>query len=197
MRNVLRISGVCLSVSLLSGCMLDSSARIERQRKADAERERQEQAEENLHRLEATCQGLERALDEARDENALDRQRLARLEQEVHDLKPAPKPPAHKTESHKASSNPPSKKKGGEKGAEKAGEVADLALVQAALKRAGFDPGPADGKMGAKTVKAIESFQQANGLAADGKVGPQTRAKLKPYLTEGGAEAGPEPAPGE
>ena len=54
--------------------------------------------------------------------------------------------------------------------------------VQTALKRAGFDPGPADGKMGKQTRQALRNFQQAQGLAADGRIGPQTMVKLKPYL---------------
>ena len=198
MRNVLRISAAGLSAALLAGCMLDGSERIDRQRKAQAERDRQEQAEENLHRMEATCQGLEKALDGARDESALDRQRLARLEQEVHDLKPAPMPKM--TEKHEARQHAPSDAhahaNAHSKQAPKAGD--DLARIQAALKRAGFDPGPVDGKMGAKTLKALEDFQRQNGLKVDGKAGPQTLAKLKPFLSDGGAgEASPEAPPAE
>ena len=55
--------------------------------------------------------------------------------------------------------------------------------VQQALKQAGFDPGPIDGKMGRKTRAALRDFQQAQGLAADGRIGPHTLAKLKPYMT--------------
>jgi peptidoglycan hydrolase-like protein with peptidoglycan-binding domain len=51
--------------------------------------------------------------------------------------------------------------------------------VQIALKAAGYDPGPADGRMGARTKTAIRDFQVANGLQADGKVGPKTWAKLQ------------------
>ena len=53
--------------------------------------------------------------------------------------------------------------------------------VQRALKRAGFDPGSADGKLGRRTTQAILDFQRANGLQADGKAGPRTWAKLKSY----------------
>ncbi|GEM_PF-5005327 len=194
MRNVLRISAfsvAVLSAALLSGCMFDGSERIERQRKAAAERDRQEQMEEAVHRLEASCQGLERALDEARDESALDRQRLAQLAQEIHDLRPVLKPA--KPEVHKAETRKPANKPG-----KKGSDAADLARIQAALHRAGFDPGAVDGKMGAKTLKALESFQQSNGLKPDGKVGPQTLAKLKPFLAEDAAfDSAPEPAPGE
>ncbi|MCX7661095.1 MAG: peptidoglycan-binding protein [Candidatus Omnitrophica bacterium] len=54
--------------------------------------------------------------------------------------------------------------------------------IQIALKNAGFDPGPIDGKMGTKTRQAIKSFQKANGLNPDGKVGKRTWMVLKKYL---------------
>lgn len=56
--------------------------------------------------------------------------------------------------------------------------------IQLALKRANFYNGPADGKVGEKTKKAIKDFQKANGLPADGVVGKETWSKLKPYLNE-------------
>lgn len=54
-------------------------------------------------------------------------------------------------------------------------EVRDL---QRALKEKGFDPQGADGSFGASTRQAVIDFQNANGLKADGVVGPQTRAAL-------------------
>lgn len=54
--------------------------------------------------------------------------------------------------------------------------------IQIALRNAGYDPGAIDGRMGKKTRDAIRSFQRANGLAVDGKVGKQTWALLKDYL---------------
>ena len=46
-------------------------------------------------------------------------------------------------------------------------------------KAAGLDPGPVDGKYGAKTTAAVKAFQQAHSpLAVDGKVGAATRARL-------------------
>jgi murein L,D-transpeptidase YcbB/YkuD len=54
--------------------------------------------------------------------------------------------------------------------------------IQTALKNAGFDPGTPDGKLGRQTRKAIRDFQKANGLTADGKVGPKTWNALAPYL---------------
>lgn len=55
--------------------------------------------------------------------------------------------------------------------------------IQSALRNAGYDPGAIDGKLGPKSKKAIKDFQTANGLKADGKVGPKTWAKLSTYLS--------------
>lgn len=56
--------------------------------------------------------------------------------------------------------------------------------VQTALKNAGVDPGPVDGKMGQKTIAAIRQFQRNNPpLKADGIVGSQTWDRLRPHLT--------------
>ncbi len=55
--------------------------------------------------------------------------------------------------------------------------------VQAALKNAGYYTGAVDGKIGSKTREAIKGFQTANGLKADGVVGPGTWEKLKKYLS--------------
>jgi peptidoglycan hydrolase-like protein with peptidoglycan-binding domain len=55
--------------------------------------------------------------------------------------------------------------------------------IQTALKNAGYYSGAIDGKMGPRTQKAIEDFQQANGLKVDGKVGPMTWAALSKYLS--------------
>ena len=42
--------------------------------------------------------------------------------------------------------------------------------IQAILNNNGYDAGPADGVMGAKTQAAIRAFQAANGMEADGQV---------------------------
>ena len=52
--------------------------------------------------------------------------------------------------------------------------------VQKALERKGLDPGPADGRMGRRTKKAVKEFQRKNNLNADGIVGEKTWALLKP-----------------
>lgn len=54
--------------------------------------------------------------------------------------------------------------------------------IQAALKKAGFEPGPIDGKMGPKTRQAIKEFQRTKGLVVDGKVGSKTWGELGKYL---------------
>ena len=54
--------------------------------------------------------------------------------------------------------------------------------IQTALKNAGFYAGSIDGKIGPKSKKAIEDFQSANGLKADGKVGSKTWEALGKYL---------------
>jgi peptidoglycan hydrolase-like protein with peptidoglycan-binding domain len=55
--------------------------------------------------------------------------------------------------------------------------------IQTALKNAGYYIGAIDGKIGRITTKAIEDFQEANGLVADGKVGPKTWSALAKFLT--------------
>jgi uncharacterized protein (TIGR02594 family) len=50
--------------------------------------------------------------------------------------------------------------------------------IQQALAARGYDPGPADGVRGRKTIRAIVAFQQAMGLKQDGLVGTKTAALL-------------------
>ncbi len=58
-----------------------------------------------------------------------------------------------------------------------------VAFLQLALSRANFSAGALDGIFGNQTYHAVQRFQSANGLAADGIVGPLTQAALKPYQT--------------
>lgn len=60
--------------------------------------------------------------------------------------------------------------------------------IQQALKAAGFDPGPLDGKDGPRTHKALTAFQQARGLSSDGAQWAATEAALRG--TSGGAASG-------
>lgn len=50
---------------------------------------------------------------------------------------------------------------------------------QRRLTALGYDPGPADGIRGPKTIAAIKGFQKDYGLVVDGIAGKQTRAALK------------------
>jgi tetratricopeptide (TPR) repeat protein len=51
-----------------------------------------------------------------------------------------------------------------------AGADRDLVLeVQRQLTRIGLDPGPLDGQIGARTIEAIEVYQDARGLPVDGR----------------------------
>jgi peptidoglycan hydrolase-like protein with peptidoglycan-binding domain len=61
--------------------------------------------------------------------------------------------------------------------------------IQSALKNAGFYAGEVDGKLGPKSKEAVEEFQKANGLNADGKVGPKTWALLGKHLAPVAAPA--------
>ena len=56
----------------------------------------------------------------------------------------------------------------------------EVQMLQLALERAGFSPGALDGIFGTRTDAAVRAFQRANGLQADGIVGPRTLAALKP-----------------
>src|ERR1043166_948161 len=69
----------------------------------------------------------------------------------------------------------------------------DVTKLQQRLKDLGFDPKGIDGNFGRGTEAAVIKFQQANGLVADGKVGPKTRAALQlddASVASGGAIAG-------
>jgi putative chitinase len=54
----------------------------------------------------------------------------------------------------------------------------DVAAVQAALVRHGFDPGGTDGNFGPRTEAAVKAFQGQAGLTPDGIVGSETAAAL-------------------
>lgn len=54
-----------------------------------------------------------------------------------------------------------------------------MRALQRSLVRLGYAPDAIDGKYGPKTQKALEAFQTASGLTADGILGPKTLAALK------------------
>jgi len=55
-------------------------------------------------------------------------------------------------------------------------EPEDVARVQALLDARGFDPGPADGLVGPRTMSAITDFQKRFLRAVDGRVDPNGRS---------------------
>lgn len=68
----------------------------------------------------------------------------------------------------------------------------DIRAVQQMLKDKGYYSGALDGVYGNGTMNSIMTFQNANGLTADGKCGKNTLAKL-----EGPSVGGPVTPPGE
>lgn len=68
--------------------------------------------------------------------------------------------------------------------------------VQICLQNAGFYKGKIDGVKGKSTKKAIKEFQKANGLKADGKVGPKTWELLSKYAAAGAGAGAPVEAAG-
>lgn len=85
---------------------------------------------------------------------------------------------AGKPETDKAEKTPPTLRRGSR------GD--DVKKLQETLNALGYDCGAADGIFGAKTEIAVRSFQEANGLAADGIAGKNTLALL--YNKEGKEE---------
>ena len=64
-------------------------------------------------------------------------------------------------------------------------------VVQRSLGRAGFSPGPIDGRYGPLTQRAVIGFQAAHGLRVDGIAGPITRRALagaEPVLRPGAGD---------
>lgn len=57
-------------------------------------------------------------------------------------------------------------------------EGESVKTVQTLLKAKGHDPKGVDGKWGANTTAAFKSWQKAEGLAQDGKCGPDSWARL-------------------
>jgi peptidoglycan hydrolase-like protein with peptidoglycan-binding domain len=75
----------------------------------------------------------------------------------------------------------PAKKAPAKAAAKKAG-LPEVMAVQEALKKAGENPGPADGKMGRKTRAALRAFQKKNGLKTTGQADKATMAKLQSFM---------------
>jgi len=65
--------------------------------------------------------------------------------------------------------------------------------LQRGLRRAGYAPGPVDGRYGPLTTAAVKRFQAIHRLRVDGIVGPATRRALRaaPVLAPGAGMTGP------
>ena len=61
--------------------------------------------------------------------------------------------------------------------------------IQTCLKNAGFYKGKINGVKTRSTKRAIKEFQKANGLKADGSVGPKTWEALSKYASGAAAQA--------
>lgn len=61
----------------------------------------------------------------------------------------------------------------------KGASPADVMILQRRLKEMGFDPGPADGIYGTKTLTAVQNFQKSLRFPASGSIGEKTLAALK------------------
>jgi hypothetical protein len=59
-------------------------------------------------------------------------------------------------------------------------------VLQRALVKLGYSPGAIDGAYGPATQRALETFQTASGLTADGVLGAKTRAALTQALDKSG-----------
>jgi Putative peptidoglycan binding domain len=62
---------------------------------------------------------------------------------------------------------------------------AAVKVLQRALAHLGYSPGTVDGDYGPSTTRAVTRFQLAQGLAADGVLGPQTLRALGTALRTG------------
>jgi Putative peptidoglycan binding domain len=62
---------------------------------------------------------------------------------------------------------------------------AAVTKLQRALAQAGDSPGSVDGIYGSSTTRAVERFQRAHGLTADGIAGSKTLAALRQALRSG------------
>lgn len=71
------------------------------------------------------------------------------------------------------------------------GKVPDLDVrgTQLYLSYLGFDPGPVDGKLGPRTLRALQSFQSSRGLPASSQVTAANVAQLLAVLPQLGSAA--------
>lgn len=75
-------------------------------------------------------------------------------------------------------------------------DAATIRHVQEELSKAGYDPGPADGRMGPKTRAALADYQRSKGITAQG-LDNSTLTALGVNSGSGGTSPGTSRAPGE
>lgn len=157
---------------LLAGCLDDSSAveaRRERKRRETESAARMLQLEDDVKRLQDEQTVLKRDLVEERQAADQFRTRIARAVEDLSKAPPRREAAAPTPVRAPAAPKPPKLAEGADP---------DVAQIQTALRKAGYDPGPVDGKIGDRTKQALQKFQKDNGLEPDGVAGPRTRAKL-------------------
>ena len=104
---------------------------------------------------------------------------------------PAQEPPAAPPASEDARPQPPSELAASdEEPAEQ--DVFTVEEQQQLLREYGFLIGPVDGELGQQTTAAIMAYQQVNGLAVDGVVGPRTKEALRAGSVEPELAGGPD-----
>nr|VFK65957.1 MAG: Peptidoglycan-binding (PGRP) domain of peptidoglycan hydrolases-containing protein [Candidatus Kentron sp. UNK]VFK70599.1 MAG: Peptidoglycan-binding (PGRP) domain of peptidoglycan hydrolases-containing protein [Candidatus Kentron sp. UNK] len=89
------------------------------------------------------------------------------------------KPDSH---SDKPPASPPASTPASEEGSVESD--AEVLKAQNILKRLKYDPGSADGKLGAKTKAALAEFQRNQGLPPTGSLDPRTRSALRATISK-------------
>ena len=70
-----------------------------------------------------------------------------------------------------------------------------IANLQRALHRLGYDPGPVDGILGARTKSAIQAFQADAGLPVTGQLSERLESAVLAAIVAAGQAPAPKPAP--
>ncbi len=76
------------------------------------------------------------------------------------------------------SAGPGAERRGGDNTAPVRHSAGRVRAVQRALIRLGYDPGPVDGAIGPRTRAALRAYQDASGLAADGRLTPDLEREI-------------------
>jgi len=131
----------------------------------------------SVARLEETSRRRTKQLDDMARRIEISDAQIAAMKKQLEEARapaePEPEPPAVVKEDPTDSSQP----------AQSRIAFDEFTLkVQKALKRAGYDPGPEDGKKGPNTTRALQAFQKENNIPTSGMADEATWALLKRYL---------------